>query len=118
MTKPSSLFAKKKQLLSRIAAAQKQADAGKRAAKLAKLGLRNAKQKFKDAKHAARKLRKAVKALKAELAALGTKQPRRKSAVKKPAGKRIPPPPAPAPAPVETAPVFPVAAVPAPVTDQ
>lgn len=96
--------AAKKKLLSRIAAAQRQADHAKKIAKLAKLGLRAAKDKFKAAKRAAKKLRKEVKALKVELAGLGTKKVAAKRAVKKPAPKRSRPAPvaAPAPAPVET----------------
>ncbi len=99
--------AAKKKLLSRIAAAQRQADHAKKTAKLAKLGLRGAKDKFKAAKRAARKLRKEVKALKVELAGLGTKKAPAKRAVKKSAPKRSRPAPvaAPAPAPVEAPPV-------------
>jgi hypothetical protein len=114
-TKPSAPAAAKKKLLSRIAAAQRQADAARKTAKLAKLGYRAAKQKFKDAKRAARKLRKALKSLKVELAALAAKKksPVRKTATKpvvkrsKPAIKPAPTP-APASAPVD-APLLPEA---------
>lgn len=83
-----------KKLHTRIAAAQKLADAAKKEAKLAKLDFRNAKQIYKDARRAARKLRKEVKALKTELAALAMKKPRRKPkaakpAAPKPAAKRV-----------------------------
>ena len=83
-TKASApVAAAKKKLLSRIAAAQRQADLAKKTAKLAKLGLRTAKDRFKAAKRAAKKLRKAVKALKVELAGLGAaKTPRKRAAPK------------------------------------
>jgi chromosome segregation ATPase len=89
-TKPATpSTAAKKKLHSRIAAAQKQADAAKKAAKLAKASFKHAKQRFKDAKRIAKKVRKAVKALKAELSALSVKKTRRKSAAAvKPASKR------------------------------
>src|SRR5438445_11529285 len=99
-TKPSvPAAAAKKKLLSRIAAAQRQADLGKKAAKLAKLGFRHAKDKFKAAKRAAKKLRKAVKVLKVELIALGTKKAPRKRPTAKPAVKRARPASVIAPAP-------------------
>ncbi|HWA27036.1 MAG TPA: hypothetical protein VG734_15370 [Lacunisphaera sp.] len=106
MTKKSPVSPEKKKLLTRLALAQKQADAGKRAAKLAKLALRNAKQKFKEAKRAAKKLRKVVKALKADLTALSAKKPDRKPAAKKAVAKRAVV--APAPASVPAVPVNPV----------
>lgn len=83
----------RKKLLSRIAVAQRQADAAKRTAKLAKLGLRAAKDKSKSAKRAAKKLRKAVKALKVELAGLGTAKTRRKRVGRKAVTKRSKPAP-------------------------
>ena len=109
-TKASApVAAAKKKLLSRIAAAQRQADLAKKTAKLAKLGLRAAKDRFKSAKRAAKKLRKAVKALKIELAGLGTKKASGTRLVKKPAVKRSRPAPVAAPAPVVVAPVAPEA---------
>lgn len=114
-TKASAPAAAKKKLLSRIAAAQRQADLAKKTAKLAKLGLRAAKDKFKAAKRAAKKLRKAVKMLKMELAGLGTKKTPARRPVKKPAAKRLHPAPVAAPAPVEVAPVAPETPPAAPV---
>lgn len=101
--------AAKKKLLGRIAAAQRQADHAKKTAKLAKLGLRAAKDRFKAAKRAAKKLRKEVKALKVELAGFGTKKVAAKRAVKKPAPKRSRPAPvaAPVPEPIEATSVAP-----------
>ncbi len=107
-TKASApVAAAQKKLLSRIAAAQRQADLAKKTAKLAKLGLRAAKDKFKAAKRAAKKLRKAVKALKVELAGLGTKEAPATRPVKKPAAKRPRPVPIAVPAPSEEAPAVP-----------
>lgn len=93
MTMKSSVpaAAAKKKLLSRIALAQRQSDHAKKAAKLAKLGLRAAKEKFKSAKRAAKKLRKAVKALKVELAGLGTAKAPRKRVAPKASTKRSQP---------------------------
>jgi hypothetical protein len=73
----------KKKLHTRIASAQKEADAAKKAAKLAKLAFRGAKQKYKDARRAAKKLRRAVKQLKQDLAALAVRKSRRRPAAKK-----------------------------------
>ncbi len=89
MTTAPTAIARKK-LRTRIAVAQKQADAARKDAKTAKAGFKRAKQEFKDARRAARKLRKAVKALKVELAALAVKRVRRK-----PAGAKSAAPPAP-----------------------
>ncbi len=97
---PAPATAAKKKLLSRIAAAQRQADLAKKAAKLAKLGLRAAKDKFKSAKRAATKLRKEVKTLKGELAAFATKAAPRKRVASRPITKRARPTSAPVPAPV------------------
>ena len=109
MTTKSSVpaAAAKKKLLSRIAAAQRQADVARKTAKLAKLGFRHAKDKFKAAKRAAKKLRKAVKTLKTELAALGAKKAPAKRVAKKVAAKRprSAPVAAPAPEPVAVEPV-------------
>jgi hypothetical protein len=111
--KSSASVAAKKKLLSRIAAAQRQADSAKKAAKLAKLNYRTAKDKFKAAKHAAKKARKVVKGLKAELAASLTKKVPAKRRSTKPAARKPKPRPmpapisVPAPAPVENAPVLP-----------
>ena len=107
-TKSSVPAAAQKKLHAQIATAQKQAEVGKKIAKLAKLGLRHAKQKFKDARRAAKKLRKAVKSLKTELAALAVKKPGRKSAPSKSAARKRSRPvalSAPIPSPVETLPV-------------
>lgn len=87
---PATLAAAKKKLVSRIGAAQRQADTAKKAAKATKLGFKQAKQKFKDAKKAAKKIRKNIKTLKAELAALATKKPARNLA-RKSAPKRVRP---------------------------
>ncbi len=77
-----------KKLHTRIAAAQKLADAAKKEAKLAKVDFRNAKQIYKDARRAARNLRKEVKALKTELARLAVKKTRLKPKVAKPAAPK------------------------------
>lgn len=97
MTSSDQTSALKKKLLSRIAAAQKQADAARKAAKLAKAVFKQAKGKFKDAKRAAKKHRKELKALKVELAALAAKKKTAsKPTAKSTAMKRPRPSPAPA----------------------
>ncbi len=106
MTTAPTAIARKK-LRTRIAVAQKQADAARKDAKTAKAGFKRAKQEFKDARRAARKLRKAVKALKVELAALAVKRVRRKPAGAKSAARPAPfeaVVPLPAPAAAETIP--------------
>jgi septal ring factor EnvC (AmiA/AmiB activator) len=80
--------AARQELVTRIASAQKQADAAKKIFKLKKLGLRKAKQECKAAKRAAKKLRKALEALEAELASASAVKRVRKAAVRRPATKR------------------------------
>lgn len=110
---PPDVAATRKKLLSKIATAQKQADAAKRLAKLAKTSFKAAKQRFKDAKRSAKKLRKEVKALKGELASLAPAKSVGKAAAKsapkrtRPAVKR----PVDETASVAEAPVAPVEAV-------
>ena len=72
----------------RLAAAQKEADALKKAAQDAKAELKRAKKKFKQEKKLAKAARKAVKLLRAELKAAV-------AAKKRAARKRRPRPPAP-----------------------
>lgn len=80
--------ADRRKLISRIAAAQKEADALKKSAVTAKAALKQAKKDFKQAKKAAKAARKTAKALREELAAMAAPRTAAKKRAKRPAGKK------------------------------